>query len=77
MSLGIPVMIKAGVNTARIQSRINNLGTEISSNASRIALCLTFFISICWCIFSIVTVASSTRIPIDNARPLNVMILIV
>lgn len=42
MSLGIPVMIKAGVNTARIQSRINNLGTEISSNASRIALCLRF-----------------------------------
>src|SRR5690606_1840147 len=77
MSLGIPVMINAGVNTARIQSNINNLGIEIANKASTMARCFPLPISICWWIFSIVTVASSTKMPIERARPLNVMMLMV
>ncbi|MNI79224.1 hypothetical protein D3C73_1356670 [compost metagenome] len=41
------------------------------------ASALGFPISKCWCIFSIVTVDSSTRIPIAKASPLSVMMLMV
>ena len=77
ISLGIPTIIKEGIKTARIHNKIRNFGIEISNKASKIARCLVFFISKCWWIFSMVTVASSTRIPIANARPLRVIILMV
>ncbi|MNY56795.1 hypothetical protein D3C86_1929100 [compost metagenome] len=47
ISLGIPVIIKEGIRTARIQNRIKILGMEISRRASRIALCFGFSISKC------------------------------
>jgi len=74
---GMPVMVNAGANTASIQSRINNLGKAISLQASQIAKALGLPISRCWCIFSIVTVLSSTRIPIAKASPLRDMRLMV
>ena len=74
---GIPVMVNAGANTARIHSKINNFGKAISLQASQMASALGFPISRCWWIFSIVTVLSSTRIPIASANPLNDIRLIV
>src|SRR3546814_4485605 len=39
ISFGIPVMIKAGVSTARMQSNINSFGIDISRSASKMARC--------------------------------------
>src|SRR5690625_482415 len=48
MSLGIPTIIREGVNTARILSKISNFGTDISNNASIMALGLLLSFSKCW-----------------------------
>ena len=45
---GMPAMVKAGANTAKIQSRINNLGSAISLQASQIARAFGLPISKCW-----------------------------
>jgi len=74
---GMPFIVKAGANTARIQNRIRSFGKAISLQASQIASALGLPISKCWCIFSMVTVDSSTRIPIASDSPLSVMIFIV
>ena len=39
---GIPVIVKAGANTARIQSKISNLGKAISLQASQMASAFGF-----------------------------------
>ena len=77
IAFGTPFITKEGANTARIHSRISNNGKAISMQASSIARRLGLFISRCWWMFSIVTVAWSTRMPMASARPLNVMMLIV
>src|SRR6185312_3274427 len=74
---GMPVIVKAGANTARIQNKINSLEKAISRQASQMASDFGFPMDRCWCIFSMVTVDSSTRIPTANDKPLSVMILIV
>ncbi|MNX65912.1 hypothetical protein D3C86_969870 [compost metagenome] len=74
---GIPVIVNAGANTARIHNKINSFGRAISLQASQIANALGLPISRCWCIFSIVTVLSSTRMPIASANPLSDIRLIV
>src|SRR5699024_12272608 len=48
ISLEIPVMINVGVKTARILNRIRSFGTDISNNASLMALCFGFPTSTCW-----------------------------
>ncbi|MNM96531.1 hypothetical protein D3C81_1090110 [compost metagenome] len=72
---GIPVIIKAGANTARIQSMIKSFGNAISLQASQIAWARVFPKAKCWWIFSMVTVLSSTNIPMANASPDKDMIL--
>ena len=69
IALGTPFIKNDGANTARIQSNINNLGNAISWQASSMASFLGFPISKCWCIFSIVTVDSSTKIPMASDKP--------
>ena len=44
---GIPVIINAGANTARIHNKINSLGNAISLQASKIALDFVFPIAKC------------------------------
>ena len=77
IALGTPFIRNDGANTARIHNNISNKGNAISSQASKMASRLDLPISRCWCIFSIVTVAWSTRMPIASASPLKVMMLIV
>src|SRR5579872_7624378 len=72
---GMPVIESAGAKTARIQNRISSLEKAISRQASQIARDLGFPIAMCWWMFSMVTVDSSTRIPTASDSPLNVIIL--
>ena len=73
----IPTMKNDGMNTAITQSIARNFGTITSAMASRIAR-LTRCSRPRWvCMFSIVTVASSTRMPIARASPPRVMMLTV
>ena len=72
-----PVMKKAGMNTARMQSMATNRGNVVSAVAS-LAARARLRPSARWVwMFSIVTVASSTRMPTANASPPKVMMLIV
>src|SRR5258705_11836636 len=72
-----PVMKKAGMNTARIQSMATNRGSVVSAVASLAARArLRPSARRVW-MFSMVTVASSTRMPTANANPPKVMMLIV
>ena len=45
---GIPVMVNAGANTARIQNRISSFENAISRQASQMASDLGLPISRCW-----------------------------
>ncbi len=72
-----PVMKKAGINTARMQSMATNRGNVVSAVATlaaRARLCPSA--RRVW-MFSMVTVASSTRMPTANANPPKVMMLTV
>src|SRR5215471_2527486 len=72
-----PVMKKAGMNTARMHSIATNRGNVVSAVASLAARArLRPSPSRVW-LFSIVTVASSTRMPTASASPPRVMMLIV
>jgi len=72
-----PVMKKAGMNTARIQSMATKRGSVVSAVASLAARArLRPSARRVW-MFSMVTVASSTRMPTANANPPKVMTLIV
>src|ERR1017187_3915814 len=72
-----PVRKNIGTNTMQIQRVDTNAGTAICEAPSRMA-CV---ISLPWArlrsMFSISTVASSTRMPTARARPPNVMMLMV
>lgn len=74
---GIPDIDSAGANTAMMQKRMRSFGNAISRQASQIATDFGFPVAMCWWMFSIVTVDSSTRMPIANASPLRVMMLMV
>ena len=72
-----PVMKKAGMNTARMQSMARNRGSVVSAVASLAARArLRPSARRVW-MFSIATVASSTRMPTASANPPRVMMLIV
>ncbi len=72
-----PVMKKAGMNTARMQSMATKRGSVVSAVASLAARArLRPSARRVW-MFSMVTVASSTRMPTANANPPKVMMLMV
>jgi hypothetical protein len=72
-----PVMKKAGINTATMQSMATNRGSVVSAVASLAARArLRPPASLVW-MFSMVTVASSTKMPTASANPPKVMMLIV
>ncbi len=71
------VMMNAGMNTDRMQSSARRRGTAVALLARSIAIATFGACSIWTCVFSIVTVASSTRMPIDSAMPPSDMMLIV
>ena len=71
------VMMNAGMNTDRMQSSARSRGTAVALLACSTAVAMFGACSICTCVFSIVTVASSTRMPIASAMPPSDMMLIV
>ncbi|OPZ87130.1 MAG: hypothetical protein BWY75_01963 [bacterium ADurb.Bin425] len=76
-ALVTPVMKKAGTNTAIMESIANRRGTLVSKPAFNVALVTGSPLAIWAWMFSISTVASSTRMPIASARPERVCILMV
>ena len=72
-----PVMMNDGMNTQRMHRSASNRGTAVSMFPWRTARDIDGVCSICVWMFSISTVASSTRMPIASANPPRVMILIV
>ena len=60
-----------------MQSIASSRGTAVSIFPRRTAEAIEQVLSILWWMFSISTVASSTRMPIASARPPRVMRLIV
>src|SRR5258705_4143732 len=70
-------MKKAGMNTARIQSMATNRGSVVSAVASLAARARLRPLARRVWMFSMATVASSTRMPTANANPPKVMMLIV
>ena len=72
-----PCMKNDGMNTARMQSIASSRGTAVSMFPCRTARATESVRSILAWMFSISTVASSTRMPMASARPPRVMMLIV
>ncbi len=76
-NLATPVRKNIGTNTMQIDRVETNAGTAICDAPSKMAC----FISLPWArlrsMFSISTVASSTRMPTASARPPSVMMLMV
>ena len=70
-------MMNAGMNTDRMQSKASSRGTAVALLACSTAVATFGVCSICTWTFSIVTVASSTRMPIASAMPPSDMMLIV
>ena len=70
-------MMKAGMNTDRMQSKARSRGTAVMLLPRSTAVARFGVRPICTCTFSTVTVASSTRMPIASARPPSDMMLIV
>ncbi len=70
-------MTNAGMNTERMQSRASSRGTAVALAALSTAVAMFFVRPIWTCVFSIVTVASSTRMPMASAMPPSDMMLIV
>ena len=75
--LAAPVSITTGTKTMQIESVETKVGTAICCAPSRMALTIGFFCARLRWIFSISTVASSTRMPTARAMPPKVMMLIV
>src|ERR1700722_4216867 len=71
------VMMNAGINTDRMQSSAKSRGTAVALLACSTAVATLGACSICTCTFSIVTVASSTKMPIASAMPPKDMMMIV
>ena len=72
-----PCMMNDGMNTERMQKSASSRGTAVSMFPCRTARDIDGVCSIWVWMFSISTVASSTRMPIARARPPSVMMLIV
>ena len=72
-----PCMMNDGMKTERMQKSASSRGTAVSKFPARTARDIDAVCSICVWMFSISTVASSTRMPIARARPPRVMMLIV
>ena len=70
-----PVMNTTGTNTMQMHSVETNAGTAICCAPSRIARTIGFFCAMLRWMFSISTVASSTRMPTASAMPPSVMTL--
>ena len=70
-------MMNAGMNTDRMQSKARSRGTAVALLACKTADASFGVRPICTCTFSIVTVASSTKMPIASAIPPSDMMLIV
>ena len=74
---GTPLRKNMGRKTMQMQSVDTSAGTEICAAPSKIACSSGMPSSICRSMFSMVTVASSTRIPTASAKPPSVMMLMV
>ncbi len=70
-------MMNAGMNTDRMHIRASSRGTAVALLALSTAVAMFFVRPICTWVFSMVTVASSTRMPIASAMPPSDMMLIV
>ncbi len=70
-----PVRKNIGTNTIQMHSSETNAGVTICSAPSRIAVSTSLPCSRCQLMFSIVTVASSTRMPTASANPPKVIML--
>ena len=70
-------MMNAGMNTDRMHNKANRRGTAVALLARSTAVARFDVCPICTWTFSMVTVASSTRIPMANARPPSDMMLMV
>ncbi len=70
-----PLQEDIGTNTMQMHSSETNAGTTICAAPSMIAVSTSLPCSRCQLMFSIVTVASSTRMPTASARPPSVMML--
>ena len=75
--LAAPVSRNTGTNTIQMQSVETNAGAAICCAPSSTARTSGFFIAILRWVFSISTVASSTRMPTASAMPPSVMTLMV
>ena len=73
----MPASMNIGTNTMQIASVDTSAGSAISCAPLRIAVSTSSPCSRCQLMFSIVTVASSTRMPTASASPPRVMMLIV
>ena len=71
----MPCSKNIGTNTMQMHSSETNAGPTICAAPSRIAVFTVLPCSRCQLMFSMVTVASSTRIPTANASPPNVITL--
>ncbi len=72
-----PSMMNDGMNTERMHRSARSLGTAVSMFPCRTERDMDGVCSICVWMFSISTVASSTRMPMASASPPSVMMLIV
>ncbi len=72
-----PCMMNDGMNTERMHRSASSRGTAVSMFPCRTARDIDGVCSIWVWMFSISTVASSTRMPMASARPPRVMMLIV
>ena len=72
-----PVRKNIGTNTMQMHSVETNAGTAICGAPSRMACFISLPMPRLRSMFSISTVASSTRMPTASARPPSVMMLIV
>ena len=70
-------MRNVGMNTDRMQSMANNRDVTVAASLRRTARATNSVCCICTWVFSTVTIAMSTRMPIDSANPPSDMMLIV
>ncbi len=70
-------MMNAGTNTDRMHKRASRIGTAVARLPRSTAVAIIGVRRICTCMFSMVTVAMSTRMPIASAMPPSDMMLIV
>ena len=77
IAFAAPCMKNEEMNTARMQTIASSRGMAVCALPSRTARAIEVVCPICVWMFSISTVASSTRMPIARASPPSVMMLIV